>query len=152
MIAVDAQDEACYALTADGQVWSWGKGDNAALGNANGNTTENAAVMVQVDKDGDETADGPIDNAVVITGGDTQGMCLDEVGFLWSVGGDWGTGQRGNPIGGYNNKDFATKVLAGEAVDSAVDAAGEAVDNVKEKAGEAADAVKKEADKLKAEH
>lgn len=122
VIAVDAQDNACYALTADGQVWSWGENLNVALGcGATCTGNRNYAVQVLVDRDGDLVVDGPLNNVVMITAGDTHGLFQDNAGFLWSVGGDWGPGQRGNPINGFNSQPFATKVKAGEAKDSVND-------------------------------
>lgn len=117
VVAVDASDYASFALTADGKVWAWGENANQVLGCDGCAGDQTSAIAVQVDNDGDLNADGQISNIVSITAGDAHGLFLDEDGFLWSVGGDWGPGQRGN-TDIYDNQDFARKVASGEAIDS----------------------------------
>ena len=112
IIAIDAGETNTFALTADGQVYSWG--DNQNEGNAR--TGSGAVAGFVTDENGD-----PIQNIVSIAAGDAHCLALDVKGNIWAWGGDWGPGQIGNsnasgvPGSGYWYLPYATKVAGGES-------------------------------------
>lgn len=115
IVQVIAGDYTVYAVDNSGVVYSWGKNDNSNLGRTGSNS---CAAAVQSDYNNDGTVDGPIQNIVSISGGDTHGMALDANGAIWTWGGAWGPGQLGNSNGG--NRNFAAKVPLPNTICSSV--------------------------------
>jgi len=101
---VDAGDETVYALDGDGFVWAWGSNQNAALGRKGGGTPYAKYVLKQ-----DST---PLNNIIMISGGDKHGLALSIDGTVWSWGGNWGRGQLGNGDANGNDQPYAAQVLA----------------------------------------
>lgn len=89
VVAVDAADDAGYALKADGTAWSWGSGSSGRLGN-NGTDARYHAVQVRA------TA-ASVDSGTALTGGialasaDDGGAVVDAQGRLLT----WGQGSSG---------------------------------------------------------
>lgn len=106
IIAISAGDAQCYALSASGNVYSWGMNSNNELGRSGGSYSNYAAPVTV-------SSGGSLANIVKITAGDTHGLFLDASGCLWSVGGDWGSGQRGISSA-YDSQIYAAKVASGD--------------------------------------
>ncbi len=110
VVQVEAGDENGYALTADGIVWSWGDNEGGGSGASLGrNTLENTKaypVMIY-----DETH---LTKIISITAGDRHVLMIDENGIVWSIGGDWGPGQRGISLA-YDFTNYAVQVSGGES-------------------------------------
>lgn len=103
IVQIEGGDNCAYALDADGYVWSWGgEGDAGSLGRPVAGTNNRYAARVQMDLNFDGNPDVPavyLSGITQISGGDTHGLGLTGAGEVWSWGGDWGPGQRGNGAG-----------------------------------------------------
>ncbi len=93
----------CIALSG-GVVYSWGENDNNQLGRK---TTPTNRAMPVLRQDNGASLSG----ITQITSGDKHSLAIDGNGNVWSWGGDWGNGQRGQ--GRWSQDDNATKVLGG---------------------------------------
>ncbi|MCU0430331.1 MAG: T9SS type A sorting domain-containing protein [Cytophagaceae bacterium] len=134
IVQIEAGDDCSYALDASGQMWSWGithDGANPARNVGRDPAAQVAAaggggrlclpyagrVQRGTNDNNSATTNGFLDNIVSISGGDAHALALDRNGMVWSMGGDWATGQIGQGNGGqYNYK-------AGRVVDIGVTAA-----------------------------
>ncbi len=105
VVQVEAGDENGYALTEDGRVWSWGDNNSNALGRSTLPMNRAMPILTQ--------AGTPITNIVSITAGDRHALMIDDKGVVWSVGGDWGPGQRGSGPA-YVDVNYAVRVDAGQ--------------------------------------
>lgn len=114
IVQIEGGDNCAYALDANGYVWSWGgEGDAGSLGRPVTGTDNRYARRVQMDLNFDGNADVPavyLSGIKQISGGDTHGLGLTAAGEVWSWGGDWGPGQRGNGYG-YQYQPVAYQVV-----------------------------------------
>lgn len=106
IVLVEAGDANGYALTGAGKVYSWGDTQDKANGRT-GNT--NAADFVLADTDDDGTVDGDLTGIVGISAGDRHVLAIDDEGYVWSWGGDWGRGQLGRGDG-FVTVDYSARV------------------------------------------
>ncbi|MFN6944994.1 MAG: T9SS type A sorting domain-containing protein [Cytophagaceae bacterium] len=122
IVQIEGGDACAYALDANGNVWSWGVTHDGAfpsyaLGRAfagevvaaPGGATRCIPVAGRVLKttvNGTNLDNGachnpvPLNNIIMLSGGDTHALALDSDGLVWSFGGDWGEGQLGQGPGG----------------------------------------------------
>ncbi|MFN8438658.1 MAG: T9SS type A sorting domain-containing protein [Cytophagales bacterium] len=121
VVQVEAGDENGYALLADGTVWSWGEnssGNGLALGRGTAGTntiaTNNtcAAQMQYANPANIANFSATlVTNIKSISAGDRHLLLLDNDGYVWSTGGDWGPGQLGTGTG-YQSPAGIAHVLA----------------------------------------
>lgn len=126
VIQVEAGDENCYALLEDGTVWSWGQnvgGNGLALGRGTAGTntiaTNNSCAAPMQYANPANIANfsaTTVTNIKSISAGDRHLLLLDNNGYVWSTGGDWGGGSTGTgQIGtgaGYQSPAGVVHVLA----------------------------------------
>jgi alpha-tubulin suppressor-like RCC1 family protein len=103
IIQVSIGSYACAGLTESGNVWTWGKNDNARGNLGNGGTTSSTqAVPAQI------TFNGATDNIIKLANGHDFTIALDNESNVWL----WGTEWLGNTWGS------ASPIKMGTALDS----------------------------------
>ena len=113
VVAVSAGDSHSLAITADGAVWSWGRGDEGQLGHGVQQDTELPGKI--------EALAGQ--RVVVVSAGGSHSLAITADGAVWS----WGSGDDGRLGHGDTQLQLLPKkveAFAGRSVIAVISAAG----------------------------